>query len=93
MAKLVDKGLGRRTFLRTSSVGAGAAALSGIVTGEALATEHWDDAADVVILGYGGAGACAAIEARDSDAVTSIACLSGLATQPYILWSWRAFRG
>src|SRR6266566_3089832 len=29
---------------------------------------HWDDEADVVIVGYGGAGASAAIAAHDADA-------------------------
>jgi len=29
---------------------------------------RWDDEADVVIIGYGGAGACAAIEAREAGA-------------------------
>ena len=28
----------------------------------------WDDTADVVVVGYGGAGACAAIEARENGA-------------------------
>ncbi len=28
----------------------------------------WDDAADVVVVGYGGAGSCAAIEARRAGA-------------------------
>jgi len=28
------------------------------------ATQQWDDAADVLIVGFGGAGVCAALEAR-----------------------------
>lgn len=40
--------------------------------------DHWDDAADVVIVGLGAAGACAAIEARQSGAdVLVIECASG----------------
>lgn len=57
---------GRRTFLKTASAGAGAAALSGVLAGTATAAPaHWDEQADVVLLGFGGAGGCAAIEAHD----------------------------
>ncbi|MFF5289985.1 FAD-binding protein [Paractinoplanes globisporus] len=31
-------------------------------------TEHWDETADVVVVGFGAAGACAAIEAADAGA-------------------------
>lgn len=62
----------RRRFLQSSAAGAGAAAL--VTTGPAAAAtsskapRRWDLEADVVVLGYGGAGACAAIEAHDAGA-------------------------
>ncbi len=34
----------------------------------ARTVERWDDEADVVVVGFGGAGACATIEARDAGA-------------------------
>ena len=34
--------------------------------------EHWHDEADVLIVGYGGAGACAAIEAARTSADTLV---------------------
>jgi len=64
----MDRRVGRRAFLKA---GAGAAALTGLAAGESLAaskTRRWDEQADVVVLGFGGAGACAAIEAHDTGA-------------------------
>ncbi len=64
-----DNRFGRRTFLKATSAGAGAAALTGVLASEAAgAATRWDLETDVVILGYGGAGACAAIEAHDAGA-------------------------
>jgi 3-oxo-5alpha-steroid 4-dehydrogenase len=37
-------------------------------TGETAMTEEWDDEVDVVVVGFGGAGACAAIEAVENGA-------------------------
>jgi 3-oxosteroid 1-dehydrogenase len=71
MKKPTDsKRLGRRAFLKA---GAGAAALSGVAGTEALAAKaskgaRWDEEADVVVIGFGGAGGCAAIEAADNGA-------------------------
>jgi len=71
MTKSKDtKRLGRRAFLKA---GAGAAALTGLTASEALAAKatkstRWDLEADVVVVGFGGAGACAAIEAHDNGA-------------------------
>jgi 3-oxosteroid 1-dehydrogenase len=64
-------GLTRRGLVGGLSVGA--AALIGGQGQEALAATarnkgRWDREADVVILGYGGAGACAAIAAHDAGA-------------------------
>jgi len=66
-------GLSRRDFIKTTAVGAGATVFSGMDTGDAGAKEtelvkHWDKEADVVIVGYGGAGAVAAITACDAGA-------------------------
>ena len=66
MTKITDtKRLGRRAFLKA---GAGAAALSGLAGSEAVAAKttdksakssRWDHEADVVVVGFGGAGGCA----------------------------------
>lgn len=73
MSEKEHQGFTRRDFLAKSAlVGAGAAALGtfgGLGTGTAFAEpnpgipDKWDREADVVVLGYGGAGASAAIEA------------------------------
>ena len=63
-----DHDKGRRTFLKATSATAGAAALAGLTTVEAVAAERWDATADVVVVGYGGAGACASIAAADAGA-------------------------
>lgn len=63
------KALSRRDLLKGAAVGAGALALSGIMTGEtgaAAPPKKWDKESDVVIIGFGGAGAAAAIAAKDA---------------------------
>jgi len=60
--------LHRRALFKLASAGAGAAALPAILPDQALAAPAWNEEADVVIAGYGGAGACAAIEAHDAGA-------------------------
>lgn len=62
----------RRSFFKTASAGAGLAALPALLVNDAQADEAWDEQADVVIAGYGGAGACAAIEAHDAGATVLI---------------------
>ena len=67
-------GLTRRGFLKTT----GGAALAGVAAGGLLAgsrkvsgaemPQKWDEEADVLVLGFGGAGASAAIEAHDAGA-------------------------
>jgi succinate dehydrogenase/fumarate reductase flavoprotein subunit len=67
----MKEGLSRRAFLKTTSVGVSAAALTGFSTTSASAAEHsikWDYEADVVVVGYGGAGVVAAITAHDAGA-------------------------
>jgi len=69
------KGLSRRDFMKATG---GAAAMAGVAAGGLLVSPgiarayelpgKWDQEADVVIVGFGGAGACAAIEAADAGA-------------------------
>ena len=63
----------RRDFLKGTVAGTGAAvALAGFGVGESEARSEvpkkWDLEADVVVVGFGGAGACAAVEAHDAGA-------------------------
>lgn len=63
----------RRGFLKTGALGAvGAVALGAGAPASAVVPaaipKRWDYTADVVVLGFGGAGACAAIEATDAGA-------------------------
>ena len=65
------KGMKRRDFLKGAVIGTGALALSGLGSTGAEAAQRpkkWDVESDVVILGFGGAGACAAIEAAEAGA-------------------------
>jgi 3-oxosteroid 1-dehydrogenase len=65
------KNLSRRDFIKTTAVGVGAATLAGLGSKEVNAKAPsitWDKEADVVVLGYGGAGAVAAITAADKGA-------------------------
>ncbi|MDB9823205.1 FAD-dependent oxidoreductase [Deltaproteobacteria bacterium] len=67
------KDLSRRDFIKTAAVGVGATALTGLGRKDAKAqdiqlVENWDNEADVVVVGYGGAGVVAAITAHDSGA-------------------------
>jgi succinate dehydrogenase/fumarate reductase flavoprotein subunit len=60
----------RRQFLKTAAIGgigAGAALVRPVPAG-AQDSRTWDEEADVVVLGYGGAGAAAAIAAHDAGA-------------------------
>ena len=63
----------RRDFLRVGGVGVAAAALGAAPFLSAKAVreqqvETWDRESDVVVIGYGGAGAAAAVVARDEGA-------------------------
>jgi succinate dehydrogenase/fumarate reductase flavoprotein subunit len=72
--KKTKKGLSRRDFIKGTAVGAGAVALSGLGKREAKAApptavpKKWDAEADVIVVGYGGAGASTAISAHDAGA-------------------------
>lgn len=60
------KDISRRGFIKTAAVGAGAVALTGLGVREtkaALPPKRWDRETDVVVVGAGGGGLCAAIEA------------------------------
>ena len=70
--KTEETNVSRRDFLVRTAAGTGAAALVGFGASEARAMgavpAQWDQEADVVVVGFGGAGACAAIEAHDAGA-------------------------
>ena len=72
--KETKKGLSRRDFIKSVAVGAGAVAVAGLGATGAKATPQsavpgkWDAEADVVVVGYGGAGAATAITAHDAGA-------------------------
>ena len=63
-------GISRRNFLKGAAVTAGAVAIgSGIKSAEAcILPEKWDRTVDVVVIGAGGAGLMAAIQATDAGA-------------------------
>lgn len=64
----------RRSFLRNMSMAAAGAAVGASALGlagcssnaDTTASEKWDKEADVVVVGFGGAGACSAIAAADA---------------------------
>jgi succinate dehydrogenase/fumarate reductase flavoprotein subunit len=60
----------RRSFLKAAAVGAGAVVVAGLQSNARAASKvrKWDNEADIVIIGYGGAGAAAAIDAADAGA-------------------------
>lgn len=60
----------RRAFIKAAAIGGGALSLGALNVAEAVAAppKKWDDETDVVIVGYGGAGAVTAIEAADAGA-------------------------
>jgi succinate dehydrogenase/fumarate reductase flavoprotein subunit len=65
------KNFSRRDFIKTTAVGVGGAALTGLSPAEAKAAGHpekWDRETDVVVVGCGGAGTTAAITAHDAGA-------------------------
>jgi succinate dehydrogenase/fumarate reductase flavoprotein subunit len=69
----IEKEVSRRSFIKVAAVGAGATALGGLIgtvtEAEAAAKQgKWNKAVDVVVVGYGGAGAAAAIAAHDAGA-------------------------
>lgn len=74
-----QKGISRRTFVKGAAagvglvVGTGTAALAGEPKdAQPGLPKKWDHEADVVIVGLGGAGACAAIEACDNKATVLV---------------------
>lgn len=63
----------RRGFIKTTAVGVGATVLSGLDIKDSSAkskqvADNWYKEADVVVVGYGGAGVVAAITAHDAGA-------------------------
>ena len=66
-----NKNVSRRGFISVAASGAGATALGGLggpSVAEAAVPQRWDKEVDVVVVGYGGAGAAAAITAHDAGA-------------------------
>jgi len=65
-------GVSRRDFLKGAAAGTGTVALMGLGAKETQAQtglpQRWDLEADVIVVGFGGAGACAAIESHDAKA-------------------------
>ena len=57
-----------RRDLVKASVAAGAVTVAGASVAEAAVPKKWDLEADVVVVGFGGAGACASIGAADAGA-------------------------
>lgn len=73
--------LSRRSFIKGAAVGAGSLAFlgAGITSAEALPTpKKWDEKADIVVAGGGGAGLSAAVWARKSGA--KVICLEKAAS-------------
>ncbi|NPV07391.1 MAG: FAD-binding protein [Anaerolineae bacterium] len=69
--KAARRSVDRRTFVKGSVISAGAMALAGMTTQPVDAQGrpiHWDRETDVIVVGYGGAGAAAAITAHDEGA-------------------------
>ena len=60
--------LDRRSFLKAGLAAAVAAPVAGVQAVEYNKNIKFDKTADVVVIGFGGAGACAAIEAHDAGA-------------------------
>ncbi|HEV3142915.1 MAG TPA: FAD-dependent oxidoreductase [Gemmataceae bacterium] len=66
-----SKPLSRRAFVQKTVAGVGAAALVGTATGKvdaATTPRHWDQVADVVVIGAGATGLPASIEAAEHGA-------------------------
>ncbi len=67
-----QKSFSRRDFLRTTTVGVGAAALTTALSSEEAKAQgrpaHWDKEADVVVIGAGATGLPAAIQAAEGGA-------------------------
>ena len=65
------KGISRRNLIKGAAAGAGALALVGLGTGKssaAMPPKKWDKEADIVVIGAGGAGIMAAIQAQSAGA-------------------------
>lgn len=71
-AYMTGKDVSRRGFVRGAAIAGGAVAASSALAGQAMAQPAvpdditWDKEADIVVIGYGGAGAASAITAADA---------------------------
>lgn len=73
MKSMAKDGQTRRGFIKGAAIGTGTALLAGFAAKETHAVplpRKWDREADVVVIGGGGAGLCASIEACKSGANT-----------------------
>lgn len=64
----IRRGLDRRDFIKGAAVGASLVSLAGLnakMSNAATIPQEWDKEADIVIVGAGGAGLCASIEAAN----------------------------
>ena len=64
--------LTKRSFLKGAGLCAALPLVGTAAAKPAAIPKHWDRSADVVVLGYGGAGACSAITAHDAGAKVMI---------------------
>jgi succinate dehydrogenase/fumarate reductase flavoprotein subunit len=62
------EGISRRGFVKSSLMAGGTVAGTALLSGCSQSQQHWDKETDVVVVGYGGAGAVAAITASDGGA-------------------------
>jgi flavocytochrome c len=65
------KGISRRGFMKSAAIGAGAITLAAFPTSKVEAIplpKKWDQTVDVLVMGAGGAGMMAAIQAHDTEA-------------------------
>ena len=60
--------ISKRSFLKGAALAAALPLASAAEAKKFEAPRHWDITTDVAVLGYGGAGACAAITAKDAGA-------------------------
>ena len=73
----MEKNISRRSFLKGAAIGAAGLTIAGaglnVSNGRAEEAIAWDEEYDVVVLGYGGAGANAAVAAYENGAKVLLA--------------------
>lgn len=84
--------LKRRTLLSGLAASAAVPFMSAAHAKQADADTKWDKETDVLVIGYGGAGACAAIEAHDNGSKVLIIEKNGPARRQHCYF-FRRFHG